>query len=189
MILALLLACQARVAVGDSIADDVPAPDHYDRSVVAATRELRLYDGLTTALLARATFLDPDFRRAAAALRAHLLLLEAPARDADLATSLQEGAASNVFVISADSEWREDLRFGFGTDQPWRLRAFVAGQACTPEDVEEVKHPTALDHTLYPHQTPWSRLWIARFATDCGAEGPVVLQITGPHGTGELGWR
>jgi hypothetical protein len=188
VILLPLLACAARVAVGDGIADDVPAPAHYDRSVAAATRELRLYDGLSTALLMRATWLDPTFRTEEEAERAHLLLLEPPAHEARLTASLAEAATTHVFVLSADSQWREDLKFGFGEDAPWRLRAFVDGRACTPVATEEVKTPTALDRSLFPHQTPWSHLWIARFSTDCGASGKLILQATGPHGTGEMGW-
>jgi hypothetical protein len=189
VILALLFACAARVSVGDAITADVPAPAHYDATVVAATRELRLYDGLSTALLMRATWLDAGFRRSAEQMRAHLLLLEPAAREAHLATSLAEAEASHVFVISADSQWRAELKFGNGEESPWRLRAFVGGHACTPQGTEERAHPTELDRTLYPHQTPWSKLWIARFSTDCGTAGTVILQVTGAHGTGELGWR
>ena len=188
MILLVLAGCEARVAAGVGIQADVPEPAHYDRAVAAATRELRLYDGLTTALLVRATWLDSTFRRTFEAERSHLLLLEPDIRAARLAASLSEAEAAHAFVFSVDSQWRADLRFGFGDEEPWRLRAFVGGQPCTPETVAEIERPSALERALYPHQTPWSQLWTARFSADCGA-GPPLLQFTGPHGTGEVGWE
>lgn len=187
MIFALLVACQARRAVGDDIMADVPAPDDYDASTRAATRELRLYsDGLTTSLLLRAAHLDAEFRREMEAQRAHVLLLEPDARAGHLAASLAEADAAHVFVLSADSQFREDLRFGFGDDEPWRLRLFAGGRVCTPETVVEIT-PTPIELDLYRFHTRWSTLWRARFSKDCG-QGPLVLQVTGPHGTGELGW-
>ena len=101
---------------------DVPAPADFDGAVRDATRELRLYtDGLTTALLLRAAWLDADVRRAMEEERAHVLLLEPALREEALRTSLAEAEASHVFVLSADSQWRDDLRFGFGEEAPWRL--------------------------------------------------------------------
>ncbi|MDP2312099.1 MAG: hypothetical protein Q8P41_04280 [Pseudomonadota bacterium] len=187
MIFALLVGCHARTSVGDHILADVPRPDNYDADARAATRELRLYsDGLTTSLLLRAARLDPDFRRAMEAQRAHLMLLESAVREERLAASLAEAEVAYVFVLSADSQFRDDLRFGFGEAEPWRLRLFADGRPCTPESVTEIE-PTPLDLQLYPHHTRWSSLWNVRFARDCGA-GPLVLQVTGPHGTGEMGW-
>ncbi|MDP2311179.1 MAG: hypothetical protein Q8P18_34480 [Pseudomonadota bacterium] len=188
MIFALLVACQARRAVGDDITADVPAPHAYDASVRDATRELRLYtDGLTTSLLLRAAWLDPDFRRAMEAQRAHVLLLEPELRAERLAASLAEADAAHVFVLSADSQYREDLRFGFGEAEPWRVRLFAAGRPCTPESIAEME-PTPLDLDLLRYHTRWGSLWTVRFSKDCG-EGPLVLQVTGPRGAGELGWR
>jgi hypothetical protein len=188
VILGLLLACSARVPLGDAMVADVPPPGDYAALAREATRELRLYDGLATSLLARVAYLDANFRRAMEGMRAHLLLLEAPAREARLSASLDEGARAHVFVIAADGQDREALRFGAGEDVPWRLRAFVAGRPCAPEAVEELE-PSPIDARLYPFHTRWSALWSARFAADCGASGPVILQVTGPAGAGELGWR
>lgn len=189
MIFPLLLACAGRVAVGDSITADVAAPADYADAAEAATRELRLYEGLATSLIARVAYLDAPFRRAQEALRAHLLLLEEPLRAARLAESIAEAETHHVFVLSADSQWREDLRFGAGDDTPWRLRLFAGGAPCTAEAVTEIKKPTPIDERIYPFHTRWSGLWRARFLTDCGRTTPLVLQVTGPHGTGELGWR
>jgi len=188
VILALLLACASRVPYGDALVEDVPAPDAYADAVADATRELRLYDRLTTTLLLRAVRLDADFRRTLEAMRAHLMLLEAPARAANLAASLAEAADQHVFVLSADAQDRKALRFGVGTDAPWRLRLFSSGKACTAVAVER-RDPTPLDLRLYPFHTSWATLWIARFSTDCGADSPLVLQVTGPGGAGEMGWR
>ena len=185
IVLLALAACNSRVAVGAGIDADVPAPAHYERAVRDATRELRLYEDLTTKLLLRATLLDGAFRAASEAQVAHLLLLEPALRDARLAASNAELAASWVFMLSADSQWREDLRFGFGDDQPWRLRLLAGGQSCAGELAEKVE-VTPLIEQLYPHHNGWSTLWQARFAA-CG-QGPLVLQVTGPHGTGELAW-
>lgn len=188
MILALLLACQARQAVGDDIMADVPPPGDYDASVRGATRELRLYtDGLTTSLLLRAAWLDPGFRRTMESQRAHLLLLEPDLRAERLAASLAEAGAAYVFVFSADSQFRDDLRFGFGEAEPWRLRLFADGRPCAPETLVEIV-PTPMELDLYRFHNRWSSLWSARFEKDCG-KGPLVLQVTGPHGAGELGWR
>jgi len=192
VILLLVAACQTRHPVGDAILADVPAPDDYAGAARDATRELRLYtDGLTTALLLRAAWLDDGFRRAVEAERAHRLLLEPDRREEALRTSLAEGEASHVFVVSADSQWREDLRFAFGEEEPWRLRLFVGDRACSPGTIEPMKKPTPLDLGLYPHHTGWGSLWKVSFSADCGrpsAAAPLVLQVTGARGTGELGW-
>lgn len=186
MILA-LLGCASRVAVGDGLLGDVPAPDAYERTTRAATRDLRLYtDGLTTALLLHAAWLDEDLRRAQEDLRAHLFLLEPAAREARLEASLAEGRAHHVFVVSADSQWREELELAFDDSTPWRIRAFSGEKACTPEKIEELE-PTPTDEKLYPFLDRWSHVWTVRFARDCG-DGPMVLQLSGPHGAGEVGW-
>jgi hypothetical protein len=167
---------------------DVPAPEDYPSAVRAATRELKLYEGLSTALLLRAVRLDGPMRRALEAQRAHLLLLEPTAAAERLAASLAEATTSHVFVFSADSQWRSDLRFGFGEDTPWRLRLFSAGEPCPGQSVEKLT-PTPMDNALHPFHNGWSELYIARFDAACGETGPLVLQVTGPHGAGELGWR
>lgn len=182
-------ACATRVAVGDGITDDVPAPEAYAATVRARTRELRLYEGLTTALLARATYLDADLRRAAEQLRAHLLLLEPALRQERLAAAEAAAAASHEVVLAVASEHRDDLVLGTSPDHPWRVRAFVDGRPCTPEAVERWGDASAVDLRLLPHVTPWDTLWRARFAKDCGDGGLFELQLTGGHGTGELGWR
>jgi hypothetical protein len=182
-----LFGCASRVAVGDGLLADVPAPEAYDAAVRAATRELRLYtDGLSTALLLRAAWLDPDFRRAQEALRAHLFLLDAPTRAARLDASLAEEQAHYVFVVAADSQWRDELNLAFDDSTPWRIRAFAGGRACTPEAVQTLE-PTPTDHQLYPFLDRWSHSWTVRFARDCG-DGPLVLQLAGPRGAGEVGW-
>lgn len=188
MILALLAACAGRVPVGDSFVADVPAPDAYAATLGAATRELRLYDQLTTVLLARAVYLDADTRRAIEGMRAHLLLLEAPAREARLAASLAEAETIHAFVVSADAQPRTDLRLGFGEDEPWRARLFADGKPCSPLDITEIP-ATPMDERLYPFHTRWSTLWSVRFQADCGHSSPLVLQLTGPHGAGEMSWR
>ncbi len=181
-----LVACTTRVSVGAGIDADVPAPEAYPRAVRDATRELRLYEDLTTNLLLRVTLLDADFRRASEAQIAHLLLLEAPLRDARTADSLSKLASGWEFVLSADSQWREDLRFGFGESEPWRLRLLADGHPCEGTSVEKLE-VTSLVERVYPHHNGWSTLWQARFAA-CGP-APLVLQVTGPHGTGELAWE
>lgn len=188
MIVALLLACAGRVAVGDNLVADVPAPADYDASVRAATRELKLYEALSTALLMRVAYLDPAFRRAREDMRAHLFLLSPEERAERLAASLAEAETAHVFLLSADSQWRDDLRFGFGDEAPWRLRLFAGGKVCTPERVTPIE-PTPLDARLDPFHTSWSTLHEVRFQTDCGRSSPMILQVTGPRGAGELSWR
>lgn len=186
MIFALLLACASRAPYGDTFVGDVPDPPDYAAAVRDATRELRLYDGLSTVLLLRAAWLDADFRRAQEAQRAYVLLLEPAEREAALATSLAEAEAAHVFLLSADSQDRPGLRFG--DDAPWRLRAFAAGEPCTLLSVTE-RDPTPLDARLLPFHSSWAKLWEARFSADCGRSSPIVLQVAGPGGAGELGWR
>lgn len=179
MTLLLLLGCAPRVAVGGGITDDVPKPAAYEATIREATRELRLYEEIVHVLLVKALYLSPGVRAAMGRMRAHLLLLD---------TVEVAAEPAHEVLFTAASEHRDDLAFGLADEAPWRVRAFVDGRPCTPDTVTRVPI-TAMDRALLPWLTEWDTLWRARFATDCGAEGLFELQLTGPHGAGELGWR
>lgn len=186
MVVLALLACVPRAPVGE-VTDGVPAPARYAATVRDGTRELKLYDELTTVLIVRATYLGAPMRRAMEAQRAHLLLLEPAARDARLATAEAEAAQAHTVVFSAASELDDALDFGAGEDMPWRVRAFVDGRPCEALAVEP-RAVEPLDRALLPHLTDWDELWEARFSRECGERGQFELQLTGPRGVGELAW-
>ncbi|MFZ5475194.1 MAG: hypothetical protein ACOZNI_00340 [Myxococcota bacterium] len=181
----LLLGCAARVAYGDGITGDVAPPDRpFAATAREWTRHLELYDALTTSLLADATLLSDAFCEQAEAQASHLYLA------GTVTARCPADQTRHVFVVGATSAW--PLDFGvldYRKAPDWVVRAYAAGQECPLVSAEEIAEPSPLDVALFPWLTPYRAVWQLKFdATACGSKGPLELQFTGPHGTGEVGW-
>lgn len=163
----------------------------YDAVYDAWTEELKLYDGLATALIVRATYHSDALNRAETARWALLTAADAAAADARIAAAPVE----HVVRFTAASQWQGDLSFGTDADGQaartgWGMRFSAAGHPCDgPASFTRVARPTALDRALSPRMTPWDQLWEARFSRQgCEDAGEWTLEIGGAHGRGTLRW-
>jgi hypothetical protein len=79
------------------------------------------------------------------------------------------------------------LRFGPGDDR-WNVRLLADGAEEPLVTVYQVRTPTTLHRSLYPHLNQWSELWIARFHRSVTAPREVIFHVGGGYGHGELRW-
>jgi len=154
-----------------------------------ATREVRLYNGFFTALLARGTLLDPPFRLALAEERKRVYDPSPADHVAFLARMAEEGARYHEIVLGADSPFDEANRFGAQGDDRWNLRLEADGTELACVEVAHVRKPTPLQRQLYPQVNIWSELWLARFENTAPNPGNLVLHIGGGYGNAEMAWR
>ncbi len=181
------------VALGLAAAAVVPAaraqqPGRaYRRAWRQATRKLVIYRGFGTALLLRATLLEPPFRALLADER-HRLLGAADTGDAAFRERMaRDGAAYHEVVIAADSGEEQDPRFGLD-DGRWHLRMEVDGREAPLVQVERVRRPSPVHRALYPQLDIWSELWIARFARQSDHPARIVLHVGSGYGHGAVTW-
>lgn len=159
----------------------------YRRAWRQVTRKLVIYREFGTALLLRATLLEPAFRELVAAER-HRLLGEADASDSEFRARMKEdGAAFHEIVFAADSGNDDDPEFG-NNDARWNLRLRVDGKEATLVAVEQIRRPTPVHQALYPQLDIWSELWMARFERVSERPTEVVLSFGSGYGNGEVRW-
>ena len=152
------------------------------------TRELVLYWEGSTALLLRATLLEPAFRAILAEERRRLT----GADDADHAAFLErmraDGERFVEVVFAADSAFPEAERFGAGDDR-WSLRCAADGAAQPLSAVDRIRRPSPLHQALYAQHNLWSDLWIARFDRSVVSPRRVDLDVGGGFGHGTCTWE
>jgi hypothetical protein len=176
------------LALGSPSADAASPRKAYLREHRACTRELKLYRDFSTALLLRATLLEPPFRTALAAERQRLVNPSAEDQAAFVARMERDAAAYHDVVFAADSAYANATRFG-NTDATWNLRLLVDGVEATLVSVEQVRNPSPLHDALYTQHNLWSDLWIARF--ERVEDGPlrVELLVGSGYGNGSVVWE
>lgn len=162
-------------------AGEVAERKAYERTVAAATDELKLYDGWYTALLVRGTLVTPALREAQADRLAHLT---------DGAAAPPAPAAGLEVWLSASTQFPTELSFAGDGSTPWTLTLSARGNRCAaPTEVAEIKKPTEQDRTLFPHITSWDKVFRVRWAVDaCGGAEPDQLRFHGRRGEGVLSW-
>ena len=160
----------------------------YEKSFESATRELILYSGFSTALILRGTYLDPSFRGTLAEERKRLM----DPTEQDHARFVQrmadDGSAYHEVVFSADTKGVDGAdKFG-ESDDGWVIRLTADGVEEALVTAYQVSRPSPLHRNLYLHQTPWSKLWIARFSRTVADPNEVVFKVGSGYGNGELRW-
>lgn len=162
-------------------ANEIAGRRAYESAIAGATAEVRLYDGWHTALLARATLLTPTVVSAQAARISHVT--------ADVGSPPPPDEGIRV-VLAATSHWKEVLHLADDGSAPWTVSLLVGGSRCSgPAAIQELKKPSELDRTLYPHITDWDRVFKLTWPPDaCGGESPTSLRLQGAHGVAELKW-
>lgn len=153
------------------------------------TREVRIYNGLFTALLARATLLSPAFRVALAEERRRAFVPTPEDHQAFVARMVDEAGRYHELAFAADSPYPEAQRFGAQGDDRWNLRLEADDVVLPCIEVSHVRKPTPLQHHLYPQVNIWSELWFARFENKAPNPKNLVLHIGGGYGNAEMAWR
>jgi hypothetical protein len=153
------------------------------------TRELRLYNGFFTALIARGTLLSDEMRAWMATERQRMYDLPPENNAAFLADMKDQGAKFHEVFLATDSSFPDAEKFGAQGDDRWNLRFVADGVDQPAVDVSHVRKPTPLQHELFPQLNIWSSLWIARFENKNPAPRSAVLHIGGGYGHGEMDWE
>lgn len=153
----------------------------------AYTRELVLYNDFSTALLMRATLLEPAFRTAIVIERQRLLNPNAENQAAFVARMEQDGQLYYEVVYAADSAFENAEKFGPGDDR-WNVRLLADGVEEPLVAIDRVRKPSPLHDALYVQTNIWSQLWIARFTRTVASPNEVVVLVGGGYGNGELRW-
>ncbi|MEQ1502105.1 MAG: hypothetical protein ABMB14_07730 [Myxococcota bacterium] len=151
------------------------------------TRELVLYRDFRTALLLRATLLEPAFRATLAAERRRLVAPSDENHAAFVARMAEDGAKYTEVVFAADSSYDNADRFGPGDDR-WNLRLIADGVEQELLAVERVREPSPLHEALYVQADIWGELWIARFGRTVAAPDSVELIVGSGYGNGSVRW-
>jgi hypothetical protein len=163
-------------------ANEVAERREYEAIIAGATAELKLYEGWYTALLGRATLLTPEVRAAQDARVAYLSGGAAPTTPA---------AGAIEVVLSAASHWKDTLQVAGDGTAPWTVSLRAGERDCTGSPaVTQLKKPTEMDRTLYPHITDFDRVFRLSWPAEaCGGAAPTGMQMHGRHGLGVFAWR
>ncbi|MDX2448588.1 MAG: hypothetical protein QNK29_15470 [Desulfobacterales bacterium] len=142
------------------------------------TQESRLYDGLSTKLISKATFKTAAFRQAYATEYARLYKLEGTEYDKLVADQQKEAADYHDFVIAVyvpEKQWDD---FSKDTSM-WKIYM-------TRDNVEQIRHleirklkaKDPITAYFYPYMTTWKSIYLVRF--------PTIDPKTGNHLTDDL---
>lgn len=153
------------------------------------TRELRLYNGFFTGLLARGTLLAPEMRSAMAEERKRLYGADEADHAAWVERMRDEGSRYHEVVLAIDSSYDNADEVGGQGDDRWIVRLEKDGAQQPVVDVSHVRQPTPLQAQLFPQVDIWSELFLCRFEKKDPAPGRVVFHIGGGYGNGDMTWE
>ncbi len=159
----------------------------YTAAFDAHTRELKIYNGFSTALILRATYLDGDLRAAMATERGRLLQATPTEHQEFVSRMASDDAIYHEVVFSADSGMPDAREFG--TEEGWLVRLFADGVEQELVTTYRIRDPNPLHRALYVHISRWSDLWIARFAKSGDDPDVLELQVGSGYGNGAVRWE
>ena len=151
------------------------------------TRELRLYQGFHTAILARGTWLSKPFRAALAEERRRMFG-PTDADHADFLAGMEaDGAQYQDVMLAVDSSFDEARTVGAQGDDRWNVRFEADDQAESVVEISHIRQPTPLHIQLYPQTNIWCELYLCRFQR---SRDPQVARfhIGGGFGQGTMVW-
>lgn len=160
----------------------------YLRAHGSVTEKLVIYEGFHTAVLMRATLIEPVFVDALAVERARLL---GPAlKDPQAVIEEMRLDRAGVFevVFAADS----GLPFGeeFEPDETgWSLVLEADGVDQPLVTVEHIRRPSPMQRSLFPQLTIWAELYVARFERTVPDPAVVELHVGSGYGHGTMIWQ
>jgi len=173
-------------------------PSAYQDVGKAWTQEGRIYRGLSTKLISKATFKSAIFRQAYATEYARLYKLQGPEYDKLVADQQKEAADYLDFVIAVyvpEKQWDD-----FSKDSSmWKIYM-------TRDNVEQIRHleirklktKDPITAYFYPYLTTWKSVYFVRFPMTDPKTGnhytndihdPVTLVMTSVIGSVEFKWE
>ena len=129
----------------------------------AWTQEGRIYEGLSTRLISKATFKSAAFRQAYSAEYARLYKLEGPEYDTLVADQQKEAVDYNDFVFAAyvpEKHWDD---FSKETSM-WKI--YITrdnGEQIRPLEIRKLKRKDPITDYFYPYITTWKSIYHVRF--------------------------
>ena len=151
------------------------------------TRELFVYQGFATALILRGTLLTGPMREAMIEARARLVD-PLPEDQAEYVAEMAEALETyHEVVFSADSGLPRGDEFS-AEGEGWHVRLEADGTIEPLVTVYQVRKPSMLQRTLFPHYNIWSDLWVARFHRTVADPEVVELHVGSGYGHGRLRW-
>ena len=129
----------------------------------AWTQEGRIYDGLSTRLISKATFKSAAFRQAYSAEYARLYKLEGSEYDTLVADQQKEAVDYNDFVFAAyvpEKHWDD---FSKETSM-WKI--YITrdnGEQIRPLEIRKLKRKDPITDYFYPYITTWKSIYHVRF--------------------------
>jgi len=164
----------------------------------AWTQEGRIYDGLSTRLISKATFKSAAFRQAYSAEYARLYKLEGPEYDTLVADQQKEAVDYNDFVFAAyvpEKHWDD---FSKETSM-WKI--YITrdnGEQIRPLEIRKLKRKDPITDYFYPYITTWKSIYHVRFPMFNPKTGSqlmddpydtVTLVMTSVIGSVEFNWE
>ncbi len=164
----------------------------------AWTQEGRIYDGLSTRLISKATFKSAAFRQAYSAEYARLYKLEGSEYDTLVADQQKEAVDYNDFVFAAyvpEKHWDD---FSKETSM-WKI--YITrdnGEQIRPLEIRKLKRKDPITDYFYPYITTWKSIYHVRFPMFNPKTGSqlmddpydtVTLVMTSVIGSVEFNWE
>jgi hypothetical protein len=152
---------------------------------------------LDNVLSVTATYESWDFRWAYVVRYAEDYRLTIDQRRTLLEASLAESRREHEFFLAL---FAQKYKWGnMAEDNPaWIVRLIDdTGNEVAPQEITEIRHPGAIEHTYFPYTTPWRRLFRISFPIAFGDGRPTIspharwfgLRFAGAQGNDELVWQ
>ena len=164
----------------------------------AWTQEGRIYDGLSTKLISKATFKSAAFRQAYATEYARLYKTEGSEYDKLVADQQKAAAEYHDFVIAAyvpEKSWDD---FSKETSM-WKIYLTRdAGEQIRPLEIRKLNKKDPILDYFYPYITTWKSIYHVRFPTLDPKTGSQILEdpndavtliMTSVIGSVEFKWK
>jgi len=183
------------VATPSSSIDD---PMVYQTALERWTRESRIYDGLETKLISKATFKSAAFRQAYTAEYVRLYRLKAAEFEKMAADQAEAAAAYHDFIVAAyvpQKNWDD-----FSKDPSmWKLYMTTDGVSqIKPLEIRKLKKKDPILAYFFPYITTWNSVYQVRFPIldpQTGdrliedEQGAVTLVMNSVLGSAEFQWQ
>jgi len=181
--------------------ENTPVPEKkmvYRDVFEAWTQEGRIYDGLSTKLISKATFKSAAFRQAYAAEYARLYKTKGPEYDKLVADQQKAAADYHDFVIAAYVPQKNWDDFSKETSM-WKIYLTRdAVEQIRPLEIRKLKKKDPILDYFYPYVTTWKSIYHVRFPTLDPKTGSQILEdpndavtlvMTSVIGSVEFNWK
>ena len=173
--------------------------ESYQAALEKATREAKVYSGLSTAIISRATLFTPAYLEAQGNELARRLSVPPGEREAKVRESLAPLADKvQIFLAISSPAWGS-LRLDRPSNTTWSLRLVDdEGRSLAPGHIVRHMKQDGVERALFPYATTWDEWYTIDFPTRAAADGPwlfdnsnslLELQISGMPGSARPTWN